>query len=197
LYERTRDRDAAQLYVTACGVELDEKLEQRQTFIEKNRARMLDDVRRDTDKARRNLQDAVTQLTGLRQELIDCRESALWLAFYPDAPESWGFLGDVALGIQRPVKEATGSTARISFQSLVVLLTSDAAAIATTFSVDQRRRLGESIDEQLTPLDVAMRNSDPRAQEWGKKEIERAREIAGYSLDPDGVAREARDLRPE
>jgi hypothetical protein len=120
----------------------------------------------------------VSRLPVLRQQLLDCRESALWLASYPDAPESWGFPSAACLGLQKPAREATGSTARIEYANLIALLEEDAAALAERFSVNQRRQLGESIDEQLTPLDTPMWSSDPRAQEWGKKEIERACEIA-------------------
>jgi hypothetical protein len=197
LYERQRDRDAAQILVDACGVELDSKLAERQKFIEQHRSQMIADVRRDADKAERTMQEAVSRLPALRQELIDCREALLWVASYPDAPESWGFVGDVCLSLARPVREATGSTARIPYQSLVSLLGADAETLATRFSTDQRRRLGENIDEQLTPADTAMWSSDERAVAWGKAEIERAREIASYSLDPHQVASEARDLRPE
>lgn len=69
--------------------------------------------------------------------------------------------------------------------------------LAAASTGGERRRLGENVDEHLTPADTAMWSSDERAVAWGKAEIVRARGIASYSLDPHQVASEARDLRPE
>jgi hypothetical protein len=56
--------------------------------------------------------------------------------------------------------------------------------------------MGEDVDAQLDPTSTAMWDNDPRLVEWKKRELERAREIAEYSVNPHRVALEARDLRP-
>ena len=197
LYERQRDRDAAQIYLDACGVELDEKLETRLEFITKHRKRMLEDIRRDADKSVRNLRDAVNQLPGLRQELLDHREAILWLGSYPDLPETYGFPTSVALGLQEPVSQTLQTTARIEYEALIQLLFSDGEILASRFSADQRRKMGEDVDAELTPVDEAMWSSDERAVAWGKAEVELARRLAEYHPDTLAIAQEVRDLRPE
>jgi hypothetical protein len=102
----------------------------------------------------------------------------------------------VALGLEEPVKQTLHTSALIEYGALVRLLDSDAAVLASKFSVDQARKLGEPVDENLTPEHVAMWSTDERAVAWGKSQLERAREIASYSLDPHRVAFKARDLRP-
>jgi tetratricopeptide (TPR) repeat protein len=178
VYERTRDRDAAALLVEAVGLELDQALEARLRFVEKNREKMLAEARRDIDKARRRLQEAVSHLPVLREELLAARETALWCATFPDPLQSYGF----------------GTTARVEYGNLVQLLTTDAEVLASRFSADQSRRLGESV--HADPTTEAMWDTDERSVAWKKQELERARQLAEYALDPYVVAEEARDYRP-
>ena len=66
--------------------------------------------------------------------------------------------------------------------------------LAETFSRQQREALGEA--DQPTPLDTAMWHSEIPGE--GKREqLERARQIAAYSMDPHRVAEEALDYRPD
>ncbi|CAN5220426.1 hypothetical protein BH18ACT12_BH18ACT12_11890 [soil metagenome] len=71
VYERRRDRDAAQLLVNACAIERDEKLEQRLTHIERHRPKMLADAQHAVDDARQELLRKVSELPALRQALLD------------------------------------------------------------------------------------------------------------------------------
>jgi hypothetical protein len=194
VYERTRDRDAAALLVEAVGVDLDRKLEARQQFISKHRKGMLRDARQDADEARRRLQETVSQLPALREELLAARETLLWAASFPDALESYGFPTSVALGLQEPVRQTLGTAARIEYQALVQLLKQDADVLSNRFSGDQRRRLGEPVE--TTPATEAMWASDERSKAWAAQELERAQRIAEYHLNPHEVAVEARDFRP-
>jgi hypothetical protein len=194
VYERTRDRDAAQVLVEAVGLELDQALEKRLRFVEKNRKKMLAEARRDADQACRRLQEAVNHLPALREELLAARETVLWAATFPDPVESYGVVTAAALGFLEPVRQALGTTARVEYRNLVQLLTTDADVLASRFSADQQRRLGEPRHED--PTSTAMWDTDPRVVEWKKRELERARRIAEYHLDPHVVAEEARDLRP-
>ncbi len=52
VYERQRDPDAAKLLVEAALIEVDRALERRLGHIEDNRAKMVEDARRDVDDAR-------------------------------------------------------------------------------------------------------------------------------------------------
>jgi hypothetical protein len=66
--------------------------------------------------------------------------------------------------------------------------------MALGFSAEQKQRLG--LDTARTPLKEAMWDSDPDHIAWKKAELERARQIAEWSANPDRLAAEARDFRP-
>ena len=197
LYERQRERDAAQLFVEAVDVEFDQALERRLRYVEKNREKMSADARKDVERASTQLREVVNQLPAVREQLFEARENALWVASYPDLPETYGFPTSVALGLQEPVRQTLHTTARIEYDALIQLLFSDAEILASRFSADQRRKMGEDVDAELTPVDEAMWSSDERAVAWGKAELERARRLAEYHPDTLAIAEEARDLRPE
>jgi hypothetical protein len=55
------------------------------------------------------------------------------------------------------------------------------------------QRLG--LDTARTPLTEAMWDEDPDHIAWKKSELERARQLAGWSVNPEQVAEEARDFR--
>jgi hypothetical protein len=55
VYERTRERDAAQLNIDAIAVELDRALERRVKHVERHRKNMLADARRDVTDAQQRL----------------------------------------------------------------------------------------------------------------------------------------------
>ena len=136
MYERTRERDAARLLVEARSVELDQALDKRLRFIQKNRRRMLADARKDVDREQAQLNELVSRLPALRQRLLDARDTLLWAASFPDPVEAWGHPTAVALGLQEPVRRVTHSNARVEFESLVRLLDVDAEVLASRFSAD-------------------------------------------------------------
>jgi len=193
VYERQRDRDAAKLLVEAAMLELDRALERRLQHIEGNRKKMLQDVRRDVADARQRLHEHARALPALRQELLDARETMLWIASYPERIEGFGFATAIALGLREPVKRSLGTDARIEFSAVVQALVADADAIAEAFSATQKQQLG--IEELRTPLEMAMWDNDPDHIAWKKQELQRARDLERWSADPLALADEARDLR--
>ncbi|MBA3733837.1 MAG: hypothetical protein H0W90_01370 [Actinobacteria bacterium] len=173
VYEKTRDRDAAQLLVAAVAVELDQKLEQRLQHVAKHREKMLADARKDIDQAREALSSKVNELAPLRQQLADAREVLLWAASYPGHLDQFGFPDAVALGLREPVERTLSTRAQIAYVSLIAALEEDMAALASAFSDEQKRQLGHP--DEATPISTAMWNDDPRAAAWRKQELERAR----------------------
>jgi hypothetical protein len=85
------------------------------------------------------------------------------------------------------------TSARVEYGALVEALEEDVAALASGFSAEQKQRLG--LDTARTPLTEAMWDEDPDHIAWKKSELERARQLAGWSVNPEQVAQEARDFR--
>jgi hypothetical protein len=195
IYERTRNRDATHVLVEAASIELDRKLAERAEFIAKNRPKMLADARQDAEQASRRLQEAVSALPALREHLLEARENIVWVASFPDPPESFGHPHNVALGLAEPVRRALHTSALVPYERLVALLIEDADTLTGRFSTDQMRRLGEPVE--ATPATEAMWSDDPRSRAWAAQELERAQRIAEYHLNPHEVAVEARDYRPD
>lgn len=90
LYERERDRDAARLLVAAIERETDALLDNRREHVEKHRAKMLEDARKDLDAVRDALLAKVAELPALRQQLADARATLEWVAAFPDQPARTG-----------------------------------------------------------------------------------------------------------
>jgi hypothetical protein len=193
LYERQRERDAAQLLVEAIAVKLDEALQRRLDHVNRNRKKMLADAHKDVDESQRRLLEKIAELPALRDELIAARETLVWLGYYPDPVESWGISSAVALGLREPVEKTLGTRARIEYEWLCRVLEKDVSALASAFSRDQKRRLG--VAQPRTPVREAMWDSDPDNVAWKKAELERARRLAEWH-DPALVAAEIRDQRP-
>ncbi len=194
LYERERERDAARLLVEAVQTQVDEALERRLRHVERHRPKMLEDARTDVDAARAKLVAKVAELPPLREDLLAARETLLWAASFPEPDASFGFPSAVALGLRAPVEETLQTKALIDYSKLVLALGRDAEALASAFSREQAERLG--IAKPGTPLDTAMWDADVDPA-WKREQLERARELASYSLNPHQVADEARDFRPD
>jgi hypothetical protein len=193
IYERERERDAARLLLEAVTIELDEAINRRVLHVERHRPKMIADVRQDLDAAHAALLAHVRELPALRQALVDCRETLLWAASFPEATEAYGFPTAMALGLRKPVQRTLGTSARVEYRVLVEALEEDVAALASAFSAEQKQRLG--LDTERTPLTEALWDVDPDHIAWKKKELERARQIAAWSANPQQLAEEARDFR--
>jgi hypothetical protein len=189
VYERERDRDAARLLGEAVALELDQALEARLQYVQRNRKKMLDDAHRDVAEARERLLAQVHGLPALRDALLAARETLLWAASFPEPVESYGSPGALALGLKAPVEKTLGTSARIEFGNLIGALEEDAAALAESHSKTAKQQLG--IVGPRTPLDQAMWDSDPDMAAWKKEELERARQLAEWH-DSDKLAREIR-----
>ena len=99
----------------------------------------------------------------------------------------------MAVGLRKPVERTLGTSARVEYGALMDALEEDVAALANAFSAEQKQRLG--LDTTRTPLTEAMWDGDADNIAWKKSELERARQLAGWSADPQKVAEEARDFR--
>lgn len=194
LPERTRERDAALLLVEAVQVELDRALERRLRHVEANRSKMLDDARSDVKAAQADLLELVSKLPELRGRLVVARATLLWTSSYPDPDPGFGSTHALALGLRKPVEETLQTSAQLPFDRVVAALERDAEALAEAFSTEQSDRLG--VERTKTPLVEAMWDGDIDPA-WKAQELERARAIAAYSVDPHRVALEASDLRPD
>ncbi len=112
LYERQRERDAAQLTIDALQRTLDELLEERLQYVERHRDKMLADAQKDVEARRARLLAHVQELPALRQELLDARDLLTWTATYPDQAEQYGFPTALALGLREPVERTLETKAR-------------------------------------------------------------------------------------
>ncbi len=74
LYERRRERNAAQLTIEALERALDEALEERLRYVERHRGKLLADAQKDVDACRARLLAQVRELPVLRQALLDARD---------------------------------------------------------------------------------------------------------------------------
>ena len=190
LYERQRERDAARLHIEALQRTLDEALEERLRYVERNRDKMLEDARKDVDAARARLLAHVAELPALRADLLDARDLVIWSATFPDAAQSYGFPHALALGLLEPVKATLGTTNRLDYQSVVAALEADADALADRHHVQVLKALGTA--PPRTPLTEAMWTEDEEHKAWAKQELERARKLAEWH-DPDKLAAEVRE----
>jgi hypothetical protein len=190
VYERQRERDAVRLRVEAIGVELDRALQRRLNNVRKHRKRMLADARNDVAETRNHLLERIAELPALREQLVATRETLLWIAFYPDPVEAYGFPTAIALGLREPTERTLGTRARVEYTGLRQALDEDASALATEFSREQKQRLG--IAGPPTPVDQAMWWDDADHVAWRKAELERARQLAQWQ-NPDLLAAEVRD----
>jgi hypothetical protein len=190
LYERERERDAARLLLDAIAVELDDALAERLAYIEKHRARMLEDAQRDVAEARDALLGHVRGLHELRDVLLTARETLAWAATYPEPVDAYGFPNALALGLRTPVERTLHTTARVEYGSVVSALEEDAKALADAHAEAVKERLGTA--GPRTPLREAMWDSDPDMQTFKREELERARRLAEFH-DPDKLAAEVRD----
>ena len=191
LYERQRERDAAQLTLDALQRTLDEALEERLRYVERNRDKMVADALKDVEAERRALLSHVRALPELRDRLLAARETLTWAATYPELPEAFGFPTELALGLREPVERALGTKARIDVGRVVAALESDAEALAERHHEQVQRRLGTA--PARTPLREAMWASEPEYQEWQRQERERARRLAEQGHDPTRLAVEVRE----
>ncbi len=194
VYERERDRDAAKLLVEAAMLEVDRALERRLQHVLGKRERMLEDARRDVESTSERLRAQVRALPELRQALVAARETLLWIASYPNQAPSFGFTAATALGLLEPMRRTLQTTARIDYAALLQVLEEDVTALAEAFSSEQKERLGVKVAR--SPISEAMWDDDPDHVAWKKSELERARRLAEWHIDPGAIASEIRDQRP-
>jgi len=192
VYERTVERDAAALLVSAVVMELDAALERRQEHVEKHRQAMLEDATGDLEAATNKLRAASQALVDLRQQALDVRALVEWVASYPDYSQSYGFPGALCVGLQAPVERTLGTKARIDFGAVVEALGEDASCLRNRFGREVAHALGLAKPDNPTVTAMWDADVDPA---WKREQLERAREIAGWSASPDRVAAEASDFR--
>ena len=189
LYECERERDAARLIVEAASLRLDEALAERLHYVEKHRAKMLEDARRDVEAARDRLLAHARALPELRTDLLAARETLAWAAAFPEVLPAFGNPSALALGLRAPVKGALGTDAQVGFANVVAALEADAATLAERFGQELERRLGTA--PPRSPLREALWDSDPEMVEFKKSERERARQLAEFG----NAAQLAREVR--
>lgn len=194
IYDRERDQDASRILADGIAAELDRVLEQRVGYVEKHREKMIADARKDVAEARDQLLEHARRLPELRSALLNARELLAWTASYPDPVESFGFPTAAALGLRQPIEETLQTKARVDYQALVDALEADADALATAFARATKEKLGTA--EERTPLTDAMWDSEV-SPKWKREQLERAKAIAAYAINPAAVAQEASDFRPD
>jgi len=194
LYERERERGAARLLVDAAALELDAALARRLQHVEQHREKMTEDARRDVEQAQERLLEQARQLPRLRDELLAARGALEWAATFPELTPVLGTPSMAALGLKAPVEQTLGVTAQLPYTALIDAIEADALALAHAHTPTVANALGAA--RQATPASEAMWTSDPRAQAWGRQELERARKLAEYQ-DPTRLAAEAADFRPD
>ena len=102
--ERPRERDAHKLLVAATGRALDDALVRRRDHVERHRDKMLKDARRDLEQATAALADHAQALPGLRQAALACRETAEWVACFPNQVERFGYPMPRTSGLAAPTR---------------------------------------------------------------------------------------------
>jgi hypothetical protein len=191
LYERQRERDAAQLTVDALQRTLDEALEERLRYVERHRGTMLSDARKDVEARRARLLAYLQELPALRQELLDARDVLTWIATYPDHAEQYGFPTALALGLREPVERTLETKARVDVGRVVAALEADADALAERYHAQVQRVLGTA--PPRTPLAEAMWAEDEDYKKWQRGERDRARKLAEMGRDLNRLAAEVRE----
>jgi len=193
LYERERERDAARLLSEAVTLELDEALRRRKEHIEDNRKKMVEDATGELEAAVGELRAAARALPALRQAALEARDVVLWIAAFPEHPETYGYASATALGLREPVERVLNTKAQIEFAALLEVLEEDAIAIRSSFGPVTARELG--LAEPATPLTEAMWDADIPA-DWKKEQLEKARGLLPWSQNQQKLADEAGDFRP-
>jgi len=172
---------------------LDEKI----TYVTKNRASLRRTAEGATAKARATYEQAIDALAGAREELLDCRSDQVWAELYPSETtrQSRGTEANLSLGLQAPVKRTLGITNQISITAIYEALTADAASIVERLTPEQRKELG--FRPQATPETEAMWREDPRYKEWAVAKQRELNERAPWATGSAQLRNMAEEMRDE
>lgn len=193
LYERQVDRDAARMLADGLAAEVQRALEKRASYVERNRAKMVADAKRDVDAVVARYRQTVETLAAVREELLEARSVELWALSFPEPVVQAGSPSAVALGLLRPVKETIGVTAQTQFAAVLDLLGRDASAIATLMTEQQAAAAG--VEDPDAPLREALWDSDPKSQQWKREQMEKLRQMHRAGGDTDALKADAEAFR--
>jgi len=113
-------------------------LEEKVEFVTRHRRRLRQEADREVDAAHKRLVDVIAQIAPARQQVVEAREAAVWMAIYPDArqgqsPQS-NFLGG---GLLR-IAEVLGIRSQLQHSRVVDALVADADWVAAAASPEER-----------------------------------------------------------
>jgi hypothetical protein len=163
---KTADRDAA---LAAA----ERVFEDKASFVEKNRRRLIREADKGTREAHGRYTEALEAAEQARAELVDCRSAALWASLFPS--ELANQLPDtaaVAANLRKPVEAALQLKTRLPADGVFRVLRSDAEILAEAMTRDQALELGAADPHH----DAAIWQGTPEHQKQMRKEREEARE---------------------
>lgn len=118
---------------------VDELLERKGTFVERNRARLVADADREVEAGKQHMLGLIAELEATRAELVIRRSVQLWTSLYPDptaahTPQFAMLVG----GLARPTRAAIGVETQIEVGRLLDLLRTDADWLRSAITAQQR-----------------------------------------------------------
>ena len=140
VYERERDRDAAELLVNAVRLELDGALRRRVDHVERHREKLTREAQDAVNTAHANYAAALAALTEARSELVDARALTRWVTGFPGPEANTDPLltAQLAGGLRKPVKTTLGTEAQVPFASVVAALAADADTLCADWTPAER-----------------------------------------------------------
>jgi hypothetical protein len=118
-------------------------LEEKASFVEKHRARLVKDADRAVTEAHARLHRLLDQLAAARDELVEHRHDAVWAALYPDgaAGVESPMHHILAGGLRRPIEQALGVTTQLQAGRVIDALKADADWLKDAATPEQRALL--------------------------------------------------------
>ena len=173
----TLDRQVADAERDRDGLEraVDLVLEERASFIQKHRGRLVGVAEQQTETARARMVALIDELAVTRASLVECRQATLWALCYPDAAASaQAPTGLVARGLAQPIVDTLGlqPAPQLIAGRLLDLLRKDAELLATAMAAEQRKLLG---GDDAKPAGAFWNDSD-EGREWERLQRQEARD---------------------
>ncbi len=138
--ELERERDG--LRAAADGV-----LEQKASYVEKHRKRLVRDADAHVTKLRERSEQLIDELAATRTELIEARSASVWAAVYPDRAAGATPPTTVAGGRLR-VLERAGIAGQVDAERIFALLREDAGYLERALSQAQAEAMGAKREDE-------------------------------------------------
>ena len=163
------ERDRAERALAGAQTALGKVLEEKATFVQKHRSKLVKDAESATTDARTRYEEALAAAEDARHELVELRETTVWAELYPDCRESDIQLPRAVAGGERTRLAATLGMA-IEADKVFAALRSDAEQLEHAIPHTQLAR------DRLTSVKSASAvwvNTE-EGQQWQRDQRQRA-----------------------